>query len=51
MAWARNYMHNEGAVHHDEWEDFFNICNELSNPENWSVKGRHKTINWDVFLQ
>jgi hypothetical protein len=51
MAWARNYMHDEGAVHCDEWEDFFNIHNELANPKNWSVKGRHKTINWDVFLQ
>jgi hypothetical protein len=51
MAWARNYMHDEGAVHRDEWEDFFNIRDELTNPENWSVKGRRKTINWDAFLQ
>jgi hypothetical protein len=51
MAWARNYMHDEGAVHRDEWEDFYNIRDELANPENWSIKGRRKTINWDAFLQ
>jgi hypothetical protein len=33
MAWARNYMHDKGAVHCDEWEDFFNIHNELANPK------------------
>jgi hypothetical protein len=50
LAWGKNHMHDEGAVHCDEWEEFFNIHDELLNPENWKVSGKKKTINWTCLM-
>jgi hypothetical protein len=45
-------MHDEAAVHHDDWETFFHIRNYLMQCHFWMThKDGKKMINWKLFLK
>ncbi len=51
LASFRNEMHDEAAVHRDDWESFFHIRHYLMQRRFWSTlsNGSHQ-INWTLFL-
>jgi len=51
LAVYRNELHDEAAVHQDEWETFFHIKRYLLQGWFWSRTGNSKTINWQKFLR
>lgn len=53
-AW-KNELHDEGAVHKDEWEEFYHYAKYLQQNRFWSQSGRSSSskkrrINWEKFF-
>ena len=48
LAWGHNYMHNNAAVHKDEWEEFFQHFYRLQQGNYWKSKG--KAVDWDKYI-
>jgi hypothetical protein len=44
-------MHNEAAVHRDNWETFFHIQHYLMQRRFWTTQanGSHQ-LNWNLFM-
>ncbi|ELR16386.1 uncharacterized protein ACA1_047660 [Acanthamoeba castellanii str. Neff] len=37
LVWGQNHMHDEAAVHRDEWEDFFQHHDTLCTDKFWTI--------------
>ncbi|ELR24086.1 uncharacterized protein ACA1_152650 [Acanthamoeba castellanii str. Neff] len=50
LTWGQNHMHNEVAVHKDEWEDFFQHHNTLCTNKFWTTTQGKQAINWKKLI-
>jgi hypothetical protein len=50
LACFQNDMHDEAAVHCDNWETFFHVHHYLMQHHFWSTQANGHQINWTLFL-
>ncbi len=48
LVWGHNYMHNDAAVHKDEWEEFFQHYYRLQRGNYWKSEG--KAVDWKKYI-
>ncbi len=49
LAWGQNYMHNEAAVHKDEWEEFFHHYHRLRQGNFWKLDAC-QVVDWERYI-